>query len=164
VNEKRTWQWMRRILYDLKRQYSAHVYVYKLKDARTDYRTGTKTVRRDIHEVRTAIMLPEEVSRRVEQGIAHLSANKRFVSQAGYDLGKASFIFDARDLPAGFQFELDDYVLIEGDYYKVVEVDEFEYDTGWIIKTHHVEGVTLAALLELDAESLFILSDGAEAS
>jgi hypothetical protein len=163
MNERSIWQFMKRTLYALKRQYGAAVCVYKLRDADTDYRTGQKSIHRDIHKVRRAIMLPEEVSRQVEQGLAHLSTNKMFVSQAGFDLGKTTFIFDASDLPSGFTFELDDHILVEDEYHKVVEIDEFEYDSGWLVKTHRVEGADLSVVLEPHAESAMGISQVAEA-
>ena len=152
------WQFIRRSLYMLKRQYGAAVTVYKLLDAETDYGTGTKSVRRELYRVRRAIMLPEDEVRRVEQGIAHLSANKWFVSQAGFDQGKALFIFDASDLPSGFRFNLDDFVVVEGEYYRVTEVDEYEYDSGWIIKTTRVEGADLTVILDRSAETTMALT------
>jgi hypothetical protein len=143
MNDKSHWQFLRQNLYSLKREYGARVTVCKVLDINTDYQTGQKTVSRELHQVARAIMLPVEESRQVQQGIAHLSANKRFVSQAGFDEEKALFIFDASDLPAGFQFDLDDFVIVEDEYYRVTEVDEYEYDSGWIIKTHLTEGADL---------------------
>ena len=141
--DKSIWQFIRRSLYMLKRQYGAKVTVCKLLDSDTDYRTGQKSIQRELHPVQRAIMLPVEEIRNVEQGIAHLSANKFFVAQAGFEQSKALFIFDASDLPDGFRFNLDDYVIVEDDYYRVIEVDEYEYDSGWIIKTKLVEGSDL---------------------
>jgi hypothetical protein len=136
-------RFVRQNLYALKRQYGVDVTVHKILDTETDYQTGDKTVTKETHDVRRAIMLPVEEARKVEQGIAHLSANKWFVSQGGFDLDRATFIFDARDLPTGFEFTLNDFVVVEGAYYCVTEVDEYEYDSGWIIKTHLAKGADL---------------------
>jgi hypothetical protein len=141
--DRSNFRFVRQALYALKRQYGANVTVCKVLDTDTDYETGVKTVSRELYPVKRAIMLPVEAERKVEQGIAQLSANKSFVSQAGFDEGKALFIFDARDLPTGFKFNLDDYVIVSGEYYLVTEVDEFEVDAGWIIKTHLTEGADL---------------------
>lgn len=162
--DKSIWQFIRRSLYMLKRQYGASLTVYKLVDTETDYRTGKKSVIRELHRVRRAIMLPEEEVRRVEQGIAHLSTNKRFNSQAGFDQGKALFIFDASDLPAGFKFNLDDFVVIGDEYYRVTEVDEYEYDSGWVIKTTRVEGAELKVILDVSAETTTALTQAAAES
>jgi len=105
-------------------------------------------------------MLPEEEARKVQQGIAHLSASKWFVSQAGFDQVKTVFIFDAKDLPAGFQFDLDDFIVVEGEYYRVTEVDEYEFDSGWLIKTTLNVGADFRIVLEAVAESTLALSQG----
>jgi DNA-binding beta-propeller fold protein YncE len=140
MNDSSNWKFIVRNLYSLKRQYGAKVTVCKVLDVETDYITGEKTISRELHEVQRAIMLPVEEKRKVEQGIAHLSSNKMFVSQAGFDDEQALFIFDAKDLPAGFQFNLDDFVIVEDEYFRVTEVDEYEYDSGWVIKTHRTKG------------------------
>lgn len=134
---------VRQNLYALKRQYGVDVTVHKILDTDTEYTTGAKTVTKETYNVRRAIMLPVEEERKVEQGIALLSANKWFVSQGGFDLERATFIFDAKDLPTGFQFDLNDFVVVDDAYYCVTEVDEYEYDSGWIIKTHLVKGADL---------------------
>ena len=143
MNERSHSNFVRRNLYALKRQYGAQVAVHKILDTETDYTTGDKVVTKTIHSVRRAIMLPVEAERVVEQGIAHLSANKWFTSQAGFDLEKALFIFDAHDLPEDFHFNSNDFVVVDNQYYCVTEVDEYEYDSGWIIKTHLVKGADL---------------------
>ena len=145
MNDKSIWWFIRRNLYSLKHQYGASVTVHKTLDVDTDYTTGQKTISQESYEVKRAIMLPEEEGRKVQQGIAHLSTNKWFVSQAGFDQGKALFIFDAQDLPAGFQFDLDGFVIVEDEYYRVIEVDEYECDSGWIIKTKRVVGSNFAS-------------------
>jgi len=143
MNDRSHSNFVRRTLYALKRQYGVLVSVHKILDTETKYTTGAKTVTKETYSVRRAIMLPVEAKRVVEQGIAHLSANKMFVSQAGFDQEKALFIFDARDLPKDFQFALNDFVVVDDGYYCVTEVDEYEYDSGWIIKTHLVKGADL---------------------
>ncbi len=158
MNDRSNWRFIRRCLYNLKRQYGAQVNVCKVLDVGTDYVTGKKTITRELHQVRRAVMLPEEEARKVQQGIAHLSASKWFVSQAGFDQVKAIFIFDAKDLPTGFQFDLDDFIVVEGEYYRVTEVDEYEFDSGWLIKTTLDKGADFQVVLEAMATSTMSLS------
>lgn len=143
MNDRAHSRFIRQNLYALKRQYGVLVEVHKNLGTETDYTTGEKSVAKTIYNVRRAILLPIEEIRQVEQGIALLAANKRFVSQAGFDQEKALFIFDARDLPNGFQFDLNDFVVVDGDYYCITEVDEYEYDAGWVVKTHLAKGADL---------------------
>jgi hypothetical protein len=134
------WQFLRQTLYSLKRQYNVVATVCSVTDTSTNYATGQKTFIGDTHEVQRAIMLPTEGERKVEQGIEVLSANKWHTAQAGFDQEKALFIFDARDLPVGFKFGLDDFVVVEGEYYKVTKISEYEYDSGWMINTKLIKG------------------------
>lgn len=161
MNEKAIWRFLRKNLYDLKRQYGAEVTVCKVLSVETNHKTGEKTISRDLHKVKRAIMLPEETARRVEQGIALLSANKSFVSQAGFDQGRVPFIFDSRDLPTGFKFDLDDFVNVEGEFYRITEVEEYEFNTGWVVKTHRVLGGDFNVNLEDSSESTLELSQTA---
>lgn len=161
MNDKHIWQFMRRALYSLKRQYGAAVTVVKLTDVTTDYKTGVKSVEKSIINVRRAVVLPEEIKRQVEQGIAHLSANKMFVSQAGFDTGQVTFIFDAKDLPVGFSWCLDDHILVDGEDFKVTAIDEFEFDSGWIIKAIRVNGADFTGDMSLDASTSLTISQEA---
>ena len=161
MNEKQIWQFMQRALYSLKRQYGAAVTVITLDDAETNYQTGVKTITKTIHNVRRAVVLPEEIKRQVEQGIAHLSANKMFVSQAGFDLGQVTFIFDAKDLPVGFTWHLDDHILVDGDDFKVTVINEFEFDSGWIITGQRVNGDDFTGTIALSATTPLTINQGA---
>lgn len=159
TTDKSQWRFLRQTIYNLKRDYNVQATVCQVLDTDTEYTTGKKTISRNLYHVQRAIMLPVEEKRQVEQGIAHLSANKWFTSQAGFDLEKALFIFDAQDLPIGFQFNIDDFVVVDGDYYKVTEVDE--YDAGWVIKTHLDKGAVFTATLDVSAASMLMLSQSA---
>ena len=65
-------------------------------------------------------------------------------------------------LPTGFKFDLDDNIIVDGDYYKVIEIDEFEYDTGWLIKTHRVAGADPKVILDVSADNAVALLQSAE--
>ncbi|MHC4704974.1 MAG: hypothetical protein ACYTFQ_30865 [Planctomycetota bacterium] len=159
--ERQQWKFMRDCLYHLKRDYGAKVTVIKLVDSQTDYKTGDKTVTKSIHPIHRAIMLPEEILRKVEQGIAHLSANKMFVSQGGYDVDNCTFIIDAKDMPVGYTWGLDDYIQVVAELFKVIEISEFEYDSGWMIKTRLVEGSDITGIIPVGAENTITLTDEA---
>lgn len=138
MTDKSLWMFLRRTVYDLKRQYNVEATVYKVLDSTTDYVTGGKTGSYESYLIPRIIMFPIEELRKVPQGIAQLSANKFFVSQAGFDKETALFVIDANDLPTGFQFNFDDFIVVEDKYYQVIEVDV--YESAWVIKTSHVKG------------------------
>lgn len=160
--ERQQWEFIRQALYSLKKDYGAEVTVIKLVDSQTDYKTGVKTITKSIHPIRRAIMLPEEIFRKVEQGIAHLSANKMFVSQGGYDVDNCTFIVDAKDMPEGYTWGLDDHIQVVAEVFKVIKISEFEYDSGWMITTRLVEGSDITGIIPVGAETTITLTDEAD--
>ena len=143
-------------LYALKRQYGVEATVCKPLGANTDYKTGKKTVARALYNVRRAVMLPEEIAARGDN--SRNSTGSHSASSAGYNLGKAVFIFDARDLPENFCFKTDDFVIVCGEYYKVAEAEVHGCDLAWVLKTHRVLGADLCTTLDISVESALMLS------
>ena len=143
MNEKGPWQFIRQNLYAMKRQQGIPVRVYKLHSVETDYQTGVKALQRTLHDIRRAIMLPKKIFHKET------------------DLSKTVFVFDAEDLPDGFQFDLDDHVLVDGDYFKVTEIAVLNCDMGWVITTQCVKGADLAVILESDVETTLPISQEA---
>lgn len=153
MRDNAQWRFFRDSLYHLKRAYGVAVTVIKLRDSETDYQTGDKTIFRNVYPVERAIMFPDKIDRRVEQGISPMSANKYVVSQGGFDRVRTNFLFDASDLPPDFEFELDDFIVSDMGYCQVVEIEEYEEGTGWLVKTHLAEGADLSRVVPLDGSN-----------
>lgn len=132
---------VRRNIYALKRQYGARVDVYKVVSSTTDHLTGEKTVVKDVYPVRKAPVLPSRTKREVTQTISIISADKAFVYGGFYDASKREIIIDARDLPKGYEVNPEDYVVFKGKRWDVVNVEKFEYDTGWVLTVKHLPGM-----------------------
>ena len=153
MQDKNPWGFIEKNLYALKRQYGTSVVVYKLSDVDTNYRTGQKTVVRSLHQVRRVIMLPEDILRKVGR-----TNNKTGESSAGIEEGDATFIFDPRDLPNDFQFELDDYVVVKDGFFKLVQIEEYGVALAWVLKTRRVNGSELNVTIEASASDSLALS------
>jgi hypothetical protein len=123
------WQTM----YAMKRQYGGRIDVYRLNDVETNLRTGVKTIAKDVFAIRRAVILPVHISRNVVQSISQISANKKFVYGANFDAGKRTFVIDSRDLPEGFQFKNDDWIVYRNRRYDLADIQELEFAAGWII-------------------------------
>ena len=158
MQNKNPWGFIHKNLYSLKRQYGTSVVVYKLLDVDTNYRTGQKTVTRTLYRVRRAIMLPEEVLRKA----GGLNNEKAVMTGAGFDKGDATFIFDPRNLPDGFQFELDDYVVVKDGFFKLIQIEEYGVSLAWVLKTRRVNGSELNITLDASAGNTLMLSQAAE--
>ena len=149
-------------LYSLTRQYGGTVSVYRLNDAETDVRTGRKTIDKDVFVVQRAVILPVKVSRDVIQSISQISANKAFVYGGSFDSGLREFIIDARDLPEGFEFTSDDWLVYNGRRYEIKAIWEFEFRAAWIIVGKELMGRTPEQVHLVAADSLLSLAAGAE--
>ena len=143
-------------LYTLKRQYGVEATACKLLGAETDYKTGKKTIARELYTIRRAVMLPEGIAARGDN--TRKSTGSHSALSAGYNLDKAVFIFDARDLPQNFCFKTDDFIIVCGEYYKVAEVEVYGCDLAWVLKTHRVLGADLCTTLDIAADSALIIS------
>ena len=152
---------IQRTLYSLKRQYGGTVSVYRLNDAQTDVRTGRKTIDKDIFVVRRAVILPVKVSREVIQSISQISANKAFVYGGSFDSGLRKFIIDARDLPEGFVFTNDDWLVYNGRRYEIKAIWEFEFGAAWVIVGKELMGRVPELVHLVAADSLLSLAAGA---
>lgn len=152
---------IQRTLYSLKRQYGGTVSVYRLNDAQTDVRTGRKTIDKDIFMVQRAVILPVKVSREVIQSISQISANKAFVYGGSFDSGLSKFIIDARDLPEGFVFTNDDWLVYNGRRYEIKAIWEFEFGAAWVIVGKELMGRVPELVHLVAAESLLSLATGA---
>jgi hypothetical protein len=77
------------------------------------------------------------------QTISIISANKEFAYGGSYDADTRLFVIDARDLPRGYTFTLDDW-LEYGEYrYSPKIIEELEQHNGWTITAKRVVGPTV---------------------
>jgi len=152
---------IRQTLYSLMRQYGGTVSVYRLNDAETDVRTGRKTIDKDVFVVQRAVVLPVKVSRQVIQSISQISANKAFVYGASFDSGLRKFIIDGRDLPEGFEFTTDDWLVYKGRRYEIKAIWEFEFGAAWIVVGKELMGRIPEQVHLVAADSLLSLAAGA---
>jgi sulfur transfer complex TusBCD TusB component (DsrH family) len=134
-------RFIRRTLYNLKRQYGNRIDIYKLQDTATDYQTGEKTVTKSVIVVRKCVVLPVKIAREVVQTITQISANKMFVYGGSYDAGTRMFIIDARDMPNNYEFTNDDWLIYNGRRYDIKSIEEFEQNAAWSIIGKEVKGV-----------------------
>lgn len=131
---------IRQSMYALKRQFGGRIDVYRLNDTETDLKTGVKTIDKDCFHIRRAVILPVRISRDVVQSISQISANKKFVYGASFDAGKRTFVIDSRDLPNGFRFGNDDWIVYRSRRYDLAAIQELEFEAGWIIEGAEVMG------------------------
>ncbi len=157
-------RFIRRTLYNLKRQYGSRVDVYQLIDTETNYETGVKTASKTATIVYKCIVLPVKIAREVVQTISQISANKAFVYGGSYDSGARTFIIDSRDMPDDYEFTNDDWIVYNNKRYEIKSIEEFEQHTAWVIVGKEVRGVTPEQIIQKQVTSNLILEDEAESS
>lgn len=127
-------------LYELKKQYGAGpISVYSNGGMEVNLRTGVKTHTLSVTEVHKVIVLPAKLSRGVVQTISQISANKAFVYGGYFDSRVRKFIIERRDAP-DLELREDDYFVFAGRKYEIESIDEFEFDTAWVVTAKQLVG------------------------
>ncbi|MEX0828303.1 MAG: hypothetical protein WD005_05065 [Haliea sp.] len=145
---------MRRVLYQLKREYGFRVEIFKLVSSDTDVRTGVKTTQTTRFVINRAVVLPEMLNRTTKQSISLISSNKEFVSGGTSDIGTRNFIVDRRDVNLP-ELTADDWLVYNHYKYQIKYVQAFEENAGWIIQAKRISGEepdTLSASAEDSVE------------
>lgn len=145
---------IRECLYSLKEQYGGGpVSIYTFGGTTTNVQTGVKTVTKSVTVIKTAIILPAKVGRDVIQNISQISANKAFVTGGSYDSRSRKFIIDRRDCP-DLELKDDDWLVFDGRKYEIKTIEEFEYDTAWVITARHQLGDVFEQLFPSSTDNL----------
>jgi hypothetical protein len=147
-------------LYQLKHEYGAEVQIYKLTAASTDYETGVKTATKSVITVRHAVVMPATTMRKIFQGISYLSASKPFASQGGqgWDGTSRAFVFEGRDLP-GYEWEVEDWIVYNDRRYDVSQIEELDFNSGWMIIGKEVKGAVPERIIEVNVVETMIIED-----
>jgi len=130
---------MRRVLYQLKREYGFRIEIHHLVSSETDVRTGVKTTQTTRIVVNRAVVLPEMLNRTTKQSISLISSNKEFVSGGTSDIGTRNFIVDRRDVNLP-ELTADDWLVYQHQKYQIRQVQAFEENAGWIINAKRISG------------------------
>src|SRR4051794_15856086 len=130
---------MRRVMYQLKREYGYRVEIHKLLSSETNVRTGVKEISTTRLVINRVIVLPEVLDRTTKQSISLISSNKEFVSGGTSDIGTRNFIVDRRDVSLP-ELTADDWLVYRHQKYQIKKVQIFEEDAGWIITAKRISG------------------------
>ena len=154
---------IRQTLYMLKRQFGGTIDIYTLLSSNTDPRTGEVVDNKEVVNVDRAIILPARVTREVKKSISQISANKMFVVGGTYDASRRLFIIDRSDVP-DLDLTNNSYVVYRSKKYEIESIQEFEFETGWIIVGRELIGEVPQQILLLHADNLVTFSQGLEAT
>jgi hypothetical protein len=150
-------------LYSLKQQYGGGpISIYTFSGTTTNVDTGVRTVNKSVTVVRRGIILPAKVAREVLQSISQISANKAFVYGGTFDSRMRTFIIERRDAP-GVELKDDDWLVLDGRKYEIKSIQEFEFDTAWVVVARQILGEVPEQIHPLAVDHLLDLSSVATA-
>jgi hypothetical protein len=152
---------IRQSLYNLKRQYGGTIDVYRLTTSAVDQKTGVVSVTRQVTRINRAVVLPSMIHAEIKKSISQISANKMFVVGGQYDAATRNFIIDRQDGP-DLQLTLQHWIVYRNRKFEIKQIQEFEFEAGWIVTTRELIGEVPEQILELSADNLLILSQSGE--
>jgi len=152
-------------MYSLKKEYgNGPLSVYQLGSTTTNLDTGVKSVAKTVTVINRAIILPAKIARDVIQTISQISANKAFVYGGSYDSRTRTFIIDRLDCTAISELKEDDWIVFNNRKYEIKSIQEFEFDTAWVIIAKHQLGDVGEQVFPLQADHLLDLLQTATAT
>lgn len=149
------------VLYSLKRLWGGSFTIYQMGDATVNHLDGQKTIPRTVTHIRRGLIIPGKNIRDVEQTISMISANKAFVMGGSYDISARTFIIDRKDAP-NLELTESDWIVFDNRRYEVMDFQELEFDSAWIVSGRAVEGDIPAQIRLLCADNLIRVSQGAD--
>ena len=136
------------VIYQLKREYGGAVSIQRRTANTLNLETGKKTQTKDAIHVPLAIVLPTRLIRKFDYDLTYIASNKSFTYGGFYDADFREFIFDAKDLPAGFAFNLDDALIYKHVRWELKELSAFEDNTAFTIIAKRVKDEPADAVTE----------------
>lgn len=128
-------------IYKLKQTFGKSVDIYRLNTISTDFATGNISTAKSRWRVRKAIFLPREMVHKFAYTPTFTVANKNTTEGGYYDVENQTFVFDGRDLPKGFTFQPDDYLVIKNQYkYELVLAGTYGDSNGFIVIARLLRG------------------------
>lgn len=143
-------------LYQLKEEYPLSVDVYHVVSTSVNVETGKQTTVRDVKRIYKAILLPSALLRAFTYDLAFISANKNFTTGGYYDIANKTIIIDRDDLDD--DLVLDDYLVIRGSKYKMVQIEFLEEIASYIIAAKELKGEPVDEIYEESIISILSLA------
>lgn len=152
---------VKQLLYNLKKDYGFSLDIYRVVTSSVDVTTGVKTVQREKHRIRRAVVLPAILARKFSYDLSYIAANKNFTYGGFYDTNTRIFIVDQVDLPKGFNLTEDDYVVYDTQRYEIRQFEALEHRQGYLITAKQTVGKKPHQILAPKVSSTFAIGQKA---
>ncbi len=131
---------VKRLLYQLKKDYGLSIDIYKTTSSETNLQTGKKTTSRSVTRIRKAIVLPSILARKFSYDLSFIAANKNFTYGGFYDVTTRLIIVDRSDLPSNFELGNEDYIVYDRKRFDVKQFESLEHRQGYLITVKETVG------------------------
>lgn len=129
------------IIYRLKRNFGTTVKIIRLSSLSNNVRTGAITVTKQTITISRGIVGPAKLTRDFVYDLSFIAANKNFTYGGYFDVSDRGLILDSKDLPSGFEPNLNDYALIDNVHYAFKEVNPLSKKFAWAIVLKQVDAI-----------------------
>lgn len=123
-------RFMRQLLYSLKREYGFNCTFQRVVQNQKDYISGIRSATPASYTINRVIRLPDEMSRLTNLDFLF----GKFSMGAKVEQHNRFFIVDAKSLPVGYFPQIEDIILLGKSTYRIIEVEEMDYQIGYFIK------------------------------
>lgn len=130
-------QFLRHLIYDLKRDYGFSIIIIKTLSTVVDLEEGTKRPTLSYRHVKRAIFLPARAFRSFVYDLSYVASNKNFTAGGFFDPTDRVIFLDARDI-ADFEITVDDRIIYNNEEHIVTDKRDFIAQTLYGIKMRHV--------------------------
>ncbi len=156
MNRNLRFQYIKQVLYELKRQYGFPIVLYNIIQYDVDVKTGNKTVRKDTYPIPKAIVLPVNVDVVYK---ALLGVQKDFAYGGQIAEADRYFVIDRKYIPKTLVPSDDCYITYNDKRYDVIKLQEFEYLRAVIIFGKHVQNASIDKVVITKVKSQIVLHD-----
>lgn len=129
----------RGIIYKLQRDWGLEVTLYRPVSSAQDLQTGKLSRGFQIVTIHKAPVLPADVDRSFVYDLAYIAASKNFTEGAFFDRKQRSVILEARQLPKGFEPNLDDFLVFKTQRYTIKGVQFIEEFAAFRLRVLAIE-------------------------
>lgn len=156
MNRNTKFQYIKQILYELRKQYGFPIVLYNITEYNVDLTKGTKTINKDVMPIPKAIVLASSFDVRYK---ALLGVQKDFAygGQIGQD--DRYFVIDRKYLKSDFVPSDDCYITYDNKRYDIVKIQEYEYLRAIIILGKHVKNASIDKVVALSTKDQINLND-----
>jgi len=132
----------------MKRQYGLPIDICSRTLGAINLETGEKDITYDAVHIRRAIVQPAREHRDFVYDLAYISANKDFTAGGFFDASDRRVIVDARDLPATWVVDENQFVIFDNRSYEIKSHRDFAQNMGYILVLRETKGQKIVRIME----------------